>query len=205
MLAVFAMGSVAAQGAQGANGTLTAAAYPAALTGTQIGAHKWEFTSLKQSAECEVAHFVGNLAAPGSSTVTLTPTYEKCIAFGLKATIDMEGCDYLIHFTNTLTPGGNYDGSLDIVCPPEKKIKITAGIVGNRCEVGIEPKTDLTTLEGVNKVGDVEIKAKITEITYIVTKDEGTCPLSLVGKTFHDGDYTGNVTLTGSSGLSISD
>jgi len=207
MLAVLAMGSVAAQGAQGATpGLLTAEAYPATLSGTQLNTHIFTLTGLGTAFECEVTKLSGSLASPGSSTVTVTPTYEKCKWFGQSLTYDVEGCDFLIHIGET--SGSNYSGTTDIVCPVGKVIKLTSGIVGNRCEIQIGPQTGLGKVEGINKAGppkDVELKLSLTGITYKVTKDEGVCALSKVGETFKDGDYSGNVTLTGSSGLSISD
>lgn len=207
VLAVFAMGAVAAQGAQAATpGVLTAEAYPATLTGTQLNTHLVTFTGPGTTFECEITKLSGTLSSPGSSTITVTPTYEKCKWFGMTLTYDVEGCDYLIHVGET--SGSNYNGTTDIVCPVGKVIKLTSGIVGNRCEIQIGPQTGLSKVESINKTGppkDVELKLTLTGITYKVTKDEGTCLLSKVGETFKDGDYSGNVTLTGSSGLFISD
>jgi len=208
MLAVVAMSSFAVQGAQAATpGILTSNSYPTALSGEQLGIHKFELTSLKLSSECEVAKFSGAVASPGSSTVTVTPLYEKCKAFGLAATIDTAECDYMIHIGETLTPNGNYGGTIDVECATGNVIKITAGIVGNRCEVQVGTQTNLSKGEGVNAGAgsDVEIRATVTGIKYTVTKDEGTCPLSKVGSTFTDGDYNGNVTLTGGAAIGISD
>jgi len=139
--------------------------------------------------------------------VTLHPSYEKCKAFGLTATVDTEGCDYLVHVGEAPSPGSSYLGSTDIECAGANLIRITAGIIGNRCEVQIGSQTGLVS-EVVNKAGppkDVELRANITGITYKITKDEGTCPLSLAGQTFSGGDYKGNTTLVGSSAIFISD
>jgi len=208
MVAVFAMSAIAAQGAQAATpGLLTAASYPATLTGTNTAGniHKFELTALKLSTECTTAKFAGSLASPGSSTITVAPTYEGCKAFGLSATIDTTGCHYLIHIGETLTPGGNYGGTIDAECSGTNLIRITAGIIGNKCEVTVASQTGLSKGEGIAGASDIEVKATVTGIKYTVTKDEGTCPLSKVGETFSDGDYNGNVTVTGSSALSLSD
>jgi len=208
-LAVFAMSTVAAGGAQAATpGVLTAETYPATLSGTQVGSSKFELTGLKLSIECEIAKLAGSLANPGSSTITASPTFEKCKAFGLTSTIDTEGCDVLVHIGETLTVGGNYGGTVDLECPEGKAIKVTSGIVGNKCEIQFGTQTGLSKGEGINKAGppkDIEVNINATGVTYKITKDEGTCPLSGLGKTFSDGDYVGTGTVVGSSGLFISD
>lgn len=212
MIAVFAMGALAAQGAQAATpGTLTASSYPAPLTGHSTGIHKFELKALGLSTECETAKFTGELTA-ASPTITVTPVYEKCKAFGLASTIDHEGCQYLIHITETLPSSTTYDGDIDVVCPAGQVIKITAGIIGNKCEVQVGGQTGLTTLTGNNTPAaggnpdDVDLTAHVTGITYKVTKDEGTCPLSKVGETFKDGVYSGQVTVTANPiGLTLSD
>ena len=208
-LATLAICFLATQAAYGAvPGTLTAESYPATLTGTQLNTHKLEFTALSLWAECEVAKLAGTLASPGSSTVTLHPSYEKCKAFGLNATIDTEGCDYVAHIGETSGSGAPYIGSTDLECSGASVIQITAGIVGNKCEMQIGTQTGFNG-EVVNKVGpprDLELRANLTGLAYKVTKDEGTCPLSKVGETFKDGDYKGNSTLTGvGAGLFVSE
>ena len=203
LLAVFAMSTVAAQGAQGAG--LTAESYPATLSGSQISTNVFKFTALGLQAECEVGKSSGSLASPGSLTITLSLFNEKCKAFGLASTIETEGCHFTTHIS-FIPPSIRF--SLDIECIAGKLIKFLAGIIGNRCEIQIGTQTGLSGGEAFNKAGppkDVELKTNITGITYKVTKDEGTCPLSKVGETFKDGDFTGNVTLTGSSGLFVSE
>jgi len=210
--AIMTLTAVAAQPAPAAaSGLLTAEVYPATVTGTQLNIQRSEFTSWGSPTQCEVSKFSGELTSPGSSTLTVHPTYENCIGFGfgIAITIDTEGCNYVIHIGETVTPGGNYTGSTDVECSAGKVIKLTAGFIGNKCEVQIGTQTGLNTIELVNKVGspkDVEIKTNIAGITYKVTKDEGACPLSNVGETRYDLDYMGNnVTFASSSGLSVTD
>jgi len=206
MLAVFAMSAVAAQGASAA-ASLTAESSPAALSGSALSPQVFKLTGLGVESVCQKVGVSGNVTS-GSTTITVAPLYEDCKSFGLTSTIDVNGCHFLFHITGTLTPNVSYDGSADLTCAAGSNIVITAGIIGNRCEVDVEPQTGLTTIEGFNKTGtpkDVEIKANITGIKYTVTKDEGTCPLSKVGETRNDGDYTGSVTVNSSTGLSFSD
>jgi len=208
MLVVFAMGSVAAQGAQAADGLATAESYPATFIGTPLQTTLFALTGFGLTTECEITKFAGSLSSPGSSTVTVTPSFEKCKAFGLTATVDIEGCDFVIHIGETLTVGGNYGGTLDIECPGSNAIKVTAGIVGNKCELQIGTQTGLKSGEGFNTAGspkDGDIILNGTGLTYKVSKDEGTCPLSKVGQTFHDGDYTGKGTVSSAVGLFVSD
>ena len=208
MLAVFAMSAVAAQGASAAS-SLTAESYPVTLTGTQTNIHKFQLTALGLSTECEISKFTGTSASAAAGTaVTVHPAYEKCKAFGLSATIDTEGCDFIVHPGATLA-ADKYTGTIDVECSGANVIKITAGIIGNRCEVQVGSQTGLSSGEAVNNTAaspkDIDLTAAVTGITYKITKDEGTCPLSKVGETFSDGDYNGSVTIKGSSGIFISD
>lgn len=205
LVALLAMSASVSQSAQAAPGKLTAATYPATLTGTGIFSHKFEFESFKLSAECSTSKFAGQVNSPGSSTVTLTPTYESCKAFGLAATIDTSGCDYVFHIGETYALG-EYHVPFDIECSGVNLIKITAGVIGNKCEIQIGTQTGLFAGQIANTVSDLEFLANhVPFITYKVTKDEGTCPLSKAGTTFFDGSYSGWMTLSGSSSLGVTD
>lgn len=47
-----------------------------------------------------------------TETVTATPSYNKCTAFGLPATVRFTGCDYVFH-----NPAGSTNVTSDLVCP----------------------------------------------------------------------------------------
>jgi hypothetical protein len=207
-VAALAIVAVAASMAQASNpGKLMATSYPATLHGSQVEGENHVFTLTDNSSlttECTTATFTGT-QKEASSTSTVHPEYGKgggkCTAFlGLSATITTDGCNYLFHIGNTITPGGNWDGTVDIECEAGKSISIVAGT----CEVKVDAQNGLSTVEGINMAGspsDVTVKANVKNIHYTVTKDGFLCPLEGVGKEFVLGDYTGNTTITAKDSL----
>jgi hypothetical protein len=204
-VAALAIVAVAASMAQASNpGKLMATSYPATLHGSQVEGENHVFTLTDNSnltTECTTATFTGT-QKEASSTSTVHPEYGKgggrCSAFlGLTATITTDGCNYLFHIGNTITPGGNWDGTVDIECEAGKAITIVTGT----CELRVDPQKGLSTVEGINMLeakpaADVTVKTNVRNIHYTVTKDGFLCPLEGLGKEFVLGDYTGNTTIT---------
>jgi hypothetical protein len=152
LVAVFAMGAMVASAAS-AQGKLTSDG-PVTLTGTETGIESNYFeafaglkvecpdsayTGHKYTTEAETTHdektgvVKHNLLVPsGATTATLTPHYNEanhnCLVNGtvFEPTIDMNGCDYVIHLGATVTPGTDtYAVTFDVVCPPGKEITVT--------------------------------------------------------------------------------
>ncbi len=61
----------------------------------------------------------------GSSTITITPLYnqESCTTGEFPATVNTNGCDYVLHFGTAHLPS-THDLTADIVCPKESAIYI---------------------------------------------------------------------------------
>src|SRR5881275_881413 len=105
--------------------------YPAVLTGTQTGVH--EFKTEAGPLKCNVAKIGGNLAAQ-AGTVVFTPAYEMCTYVGKPAAVAINGCTYTFIAGLLLNPNESM-GAMQIKCPAEKEIVVTAG----ECVLKIPP------------------------------------------------------------------
>jgi hypothetical protein len=180
VVAVLALTAVMASAASAAS--YTASAYPAIATGTNTKGSE-VFTTEGGKVECD-SHFRGTLSA-ASSTLTVTPKYTSCEAFGfLEATVNMESCDYLFHATSTSST------TVDVVCP-SGSIKITAGT----CKVEIKGQTGLSSVGTTNSGSNVIAKPNVSGIAYTVTQDGFLCPFGGTGNKT-GATYTGEVTLS---------
>jgi hypothetical protein len=204
LVAVFAMSAVIATAAQASAGTLTT--FPAGktvvVTGEQIGEHVFTFTDhpvggVFNSFKCKKAIFDGvGTVATGATSVTVTPTYSECTAFGQPATITHNGCNYVLS-TGAATAGG-WHVNTALSCPAGKFIEIHTGV----CAMTIAAQGPLTTSEVTNSGAaapetamDLLLHLKITATTYTVTKDNIGCPLTgPAGKLWHKGDLEGTIT-----------
>jgi len=206
LVAVFAMSAVVASAASATSGTLTAEGKATTATGTQVGEHVFTLTSHPvsggfASTKCKKAHFHGiGTVTDGAKSVTVTPTYSECTAFGLPATISHEGCDYTLS-TGTPTATAGWHVNTNVTCPAGKAIRIVA----QTCEVTVGSQGPLTTSEVTNSgtsgtTMDLLLHTKITGIHYTVVKDGIGCPLSGTG-TFTNGDYDGTTTVIGLDAL----
>lgn len=105
-------------------------------------------TTVSGTAKCEIATFSGNgvgaMQEPTAGTttyaeVTVHPRYEKCKHAGLAATINTEGCNYILTTattTETAVTGFDAHAAFHIECEAGKKIVINAGSGGCVTEIG---------------------------------------------------------------------
>jgi hypothetical protein len=165
-VAAFAVLALSAVGASAAHATnFTASAYPTSFTGVSEKGND-TFATEAGNVECK-SHFSGTETA-ASETVTVTPVYSECRAFGfLSATVNMNGCDYVFH-TN---------GEVDVECSGANKIVI----IGGTCETTIGTQTGLKSVILANGVGDMTAQANVGGIAYTVTKDGFACPFNGLG------------------------
>jgi hypothetical protein len=204
LIAVFAMSAVVASAAQATAGTLTAEGKTVTVTGEQILGNEHVFTltdhqtppgsGVFATTKCKKAHFDGiGSVTDGATSITVTPTYSECTAFGQPATVEHTSCKYVL---KTETPAGTgWHVNTAIVCNPGDEIHVQTGT----CSVTVPAQEDLTTSEVTNSGGagtamDLLLDTNIKGITYTVTKDNIGCPLSGTG-TFHNGDYVGKTTV----------
>jgi hypothetical protein len=142
---------------------------------------------------CKVATFSGELSAVSSSTATLNPVYEECTSAGLSATIEMNGCEYLLHLGEATTVA-----TVDLVCPAGKEVRITAGF--GACVTHIPPFTGKSDVKLTNVVEEGQpkikgeatvsgIKATLTEVSSLLCAFEGNTTVT-------NATYTGNLTVS---------
>ncbi len=133
LAAVFAMSAVAALTASAQQGVLTSDG-PVTLDMFETGIGQNATTMFGQKIECPGSVYTGHqynvtphqaIFGP-ANTITVTPHYNNadCTSFPgpHKATITMNGCDYVFHIGNTVG-ADRYALIADIVCPIGQKIE----------------------------------------------------------------------------------
>jgi hypothetical protein len=167
----------------------TAASYPVKLSGSQTLAHK--FTIGGGTVTCKTATQSGEATA-ASETVTISPTFGECTAFGFvgaKITgLSSTGCDVLM-FSN---------GETDLVCN-SGDIQIDAGT----CTVTLTSANNqnlksTTFLNNAN--GTVSASTNVTGIHGTVTSGFG-CPIA--GGTYNNATYTGETLVEGKNSKGV--
>lgn len=133
LVAVFALGGVVASAASAQQGVLTSDG-PVTLDMTETGVGQNATTMFGEKIECVGTTYTGHqynvtphMPIPMPTTLfTVTPHYNNanCTAFPgpRKATITMNGCDFVFHIGNTVGVD-RYGLSSDIVCPAGQKIE----------------------------------------------------------------------------------
>jgi hypothetical protein len=197
LVAVLALTAVAASAAS-ANGSYTASSYPTTGTGTSLKGND-TFTTEAGNVEC-ASHFQGTLTEE-SSSLTVTPTYTECRAFGfLSATVNMNGCDY--KFGTPSGSGDAYTAKVDVVCPAGKSVEISAGT----CKTTIGSQTGLSNVGITNNTaaGDVSVQSNVSGVAYTVTQDGFGCPFNGTGaKTGASYTQHSAITFDSTNGASI--
>jgi hypothetical protein len=151
---------------------------------------------------CTGESFAATTVANGAENITVTPTYSGCRAepFGA-ATVDMNGCDYLL--TGTTTTSKTTNGTEDRTTAPVDiggtctEIVITAP----GCEIGVTKQSNLHGLTFTNEgatgtTENVKVTAHVDNIHY-TTNDTVTCTLASLGPTGTDGFLTGTAIAKG--------
>ncbi len=175
----------------------TASSYPASVTGSNTKGGE-VFTTEAGKIECD-GHFLSHSLSAASSTLTVTPTYTNCKAFGsLSATVNTEGCSYVLHATEAAS--GTSLSHFDIACPAGKSIKITAG----NCKFEFPPDTGRTSAHLVNSGGALIVTWPFPNLTYRVTQDGFLCPFNGTGEHFDTAQYSGAVTWSRVGGGTVS-
>jgi hypothetical protein len=126
LAAVFAMSAIAASAAQ-ATPTLTSETSPVTLTGTGGGLGSGEkLVAFKESVECEKSTYHTALTAASVPEITIEAEYgpECRTGTGLRATVTMNGCTYLVYDLKFNATGKDYDATVDIICPVGKVIEV---------------------------------------------------------------------------------
>jgi hypothetical protein len=167
LAAVFALSAVVASAAS-AHYVLTPAQSPSFITGEQIEhkeGNKFEITSRGTKVTCTGAHFeAGTVSGLELSQVTVTPSYSGCEAFGQPATVDVNGCDYLL----TGETGPNGHGTVHVICSGTNKIEITIPSISCTLKVHTQTPTGggLVYTNTSGSPDDIHATATLTGVTY---------------------------------------
>jgi len=190
-VATVAMSAMAASAAQGSQFHTKGAAYPAAITGNEVGEQIFKVhvaAGNNNEIKCKKVAFTGTLAA-ASSTLTLHPVYQECTAFGLNAVVNTEGCNYVIHSEAELALD-EFAGSMDIECGAGQFVNVVTAT----CELHITPQNGLKALTLVDSTaaGNIIPEFNLAGFAYSITKDGIGCPLTAVENRV-DGTHKGAV------------
>lgn len=110
-------------------------------------------TGFSSKLECPKALYTGHkyeatpheLLQSGSTTATINIHYGLCNAFGLPMTVDMNGCDFVFHFTET-NGANSYAITETAVCPAGQHITVTV-FSSNANHVNNKPFCNVTITE----------------------------------------------------------
>lgn len=175
-------------------------AAPTVLTGKQhVGA-----TVIPLDAgfvSCAETTYTGEMTEAEPIEVGLTPAYAGCEFAGVKATIDVNGCQYKL--TPLAKEGPNFEGSVDIVCPEGKKIEVT----GSGCTITIGPqlerKTATYTNVGAGATREITVDFNLVGLAYEEHKVEPgpKCATNTVPTA--NGMYNGATLITGETATKV--
>jgi len=123
------MVALAAPAAQAETGALTAAEFPAIVTGEQAPGVSFDIGELPvHQITCGISRLDSTLLGP-TDPVTFRPKYANCISdpAGTPTTVTLNGCDYLVGWSKPGTTGwGPNTGGMQasINCPAGQRIEI---------------------------------------------------------------------------------
>ena len=185
--------ALAAAGASSASASnFYAEEFVAEVKGEATEAHTLGAGELK--IQCKKANLTGELLEP-SEAQTVAPTYAECTAAGTSATIEANGCTYVLH-AGTEETENVVGGTFDIACPKEQSIKVVA--LGGQCEAKVGAQSGLTSATYQDnpeaEPPTATLKESLTGIHYTITKDGAFCPFPGTGEKTN-GTLSGNSTL----------
>lgn len=138
---------------------------------------------------CKKVTYTGEGSATTSADITLAPVYSECTGFGMAATVDMNGCDYL--YTTFVA---------HLICPAGKSMTITVGIPV-RCTTHryTGSKTyGLFSNAGSGTTRDLVFASEAGEGTeYEITYPKEGIPVCGKAGVYAEGKATGSFTLKG--------
>jgi len=183
LMALVALGAVAAQGASASPLTVSGVAKVFITGTTHEGGPKHVLTSTT-SVECKVAHYSGSAAVVGGQVneITLTPTYTECSAFGFAtAHVKTNECHYTLTTPTKIKTGEVTWGKeqIHVLCTGGKKIEITPTSFGvSVCTQFIDSQTPtaghlVARNAGTATAMDLTDEATVEGITY--TGTGGAC------------------------------
>jgi hypothetical protein len=166
------------------------------ITGSQV--IETVTTTAFGTVKCKKATFEGTTTTKTETELTITPDLKECKAFGVNATVDINGCHYLFTTPTTFTTtGGTKDLHAEMHLECNTGLGSTIVWTAPGCEVTWPPQTptvptvDLKN-EGAGAKRDILLTWTLTGITY---QGHGLCNPSTAHK--NDGSISGTITFTG--------
>jgi hypothetical protein len=159
MAAVLALSAVVASAASAQQGKFTSDG-PVTLKGTENAGTTNALTAFGLTIKCPESTYTGHkynvtphaFIPNNVTTITITPHYKQTRLDGdancrvtpgdFPVTIDMEGCDYVVHLGVTTAPPNTYGVTYSIVCPqgpPPSKIKLTVWTTDHEHTTNLPP------------------------------------------------------------------
>lgn len=165
--------------------------YPSTVNGTQGVQQKFK-VSAGANIFCSTATATGTLSA-ASTSLTMTPTYSGCQAYGLNTTPSVGSCKYVYNIT--AGESSPYTGTVGVSCSKEDD---SISFKGPGCTMTIPMQSALASVDFANAPGKHSRNRYVT-VTFNVTKLKYTetgvfCPSA---GTHEDGTYTGTSVLKG--------
>jgi len=164
------------------------------LTGGQITPNV--LTTDLGELKCETIKYDGTQGPFTSTTLTLTPIFEKCKIGGVNTTVTMNGCSYVFHLGENTE---NYEAKMGIECPAGQKFVVhTPG-----CAITIPPQGPKAAVTFTNEneaaTRSLVIDLNVGGIEYI---EHGAACASETEATAN-GTFAGQATVTGENGEQV--
>jgi hypothetical protein len=157
---------------------------------------------------CTNISYSGRMEDNTETTMTLTPSYGGCTFHGLPATIDVNGCAFVLHTWLVIkegTPGGEYEAGTVIECPVGKDITVTQISGGvKKCTIHIEPQNlgEGLILTNAGEAGaqteDITADVDYENIKYTQTEGSGAGKC-VTTTTTPNGSWVGKETFKGTN------
>ena len=169
-VAMLALSAVAATAASADD--FTAEKYPATLTGTNDPGFQDEFSSTVGTFRCTETKYTATIAGPTTS-LTASPSFSGCAAFGFPVVIDMNGC------TLKFNVGAGTTGDVDLVCPAGAEVTMTANSAGTtKCTEHIKAQSDVAGTVTYSNIGvgatrEITVSSALSGIDYAHTAGTG--------------------------------
>jgi hypothetical protein len=189
-LTLLAIGAMAAPAAQA--GKFTAGAYPATITGQNIGFH--HLTTVEGTMTCAETKSHGVLTEE-SESLTLTPEFgTSCTLEGNVVHVKNNGCDFLYKAGET-TGTHKVDGTVQVKCPTGSKIDFeVTGIQVCHITIGEQIPLEHVVYTSNTMPNDVDVHTHLTGLIYQLDfgcPNVGTFGATYVGTTTWKADAAG--------------
>lgn len=169
LVAMFAMSAATATAASADD--FTAEKYPATLTGSNTTAND-QLVLTTGIVNCKKSTYTATVSA-ATTSVSVTPSYSECTAFGFPSAIDTNGCKYIFNV------GAGTTGDADISCEAGKSITFTAIGAGTvKCTIHITSQSYIAGAVTYSNTGsgttrEMGIEVSLSGIDYSHTKGTG--------------------------------